>query len=67
MTTIPKDYRAIVKSARKAGWLIAKAKSGHINWYDPDGNIMTTTTGTGGRGRGLHNHLAFMKRHGIVP
>lgn len=63
----PKEYRRIVKAAQRAGWLVEHSRSGHIKWYNSDGKVMTTTTNSNGQGRGYRNHLAFMKRHGIVP
>lgn len=47
---IPKDLKPLARQARRNGWRITYAGSGHIRWHSPGGHIITTSsTPRGGR------------------
>lgn len=41
---IPKDLRKLARTARRAGWTITAARSGHLHWRAPDGRLVVTGT-----------------------
>jgi hypothetical protein len=64
---VPKDWRNILKAARKAGWAIWMTNGGHISFRGPDSDDQNfTIAGTGKMlGRTGKNYRALMRRHGV--
>lgn len=42
---IPKDLRKLAREARRAGWTITVARSGHLHWDPPNGPRIVTGAG----------------------
>lgn len=53
------------RAAREAGWTVEFLQGSHHYRIKRHGVYVTTLPGTGGRGRGLTNSLADLKRAGF--
>jgi len=61
---IPEPLRAMAALARKLGWRISLAGSGHLRWQAPDGAVVVTASTPGDR-RATLNERARLRRAGL--
>jgi hypothetical protein len=59
-----KELAAVRRRAHKAGWRVEWTGSGHLRWFDPEGHLVTTTSGTPSAG-GVHFALVALKKAGL--
>lgn len=59
-----KDVRAVVREAKKQGFEVTKAGSGHLRFKAPNGALVFAT-GTRTDYRGHRNFLAALRRAGF--
>lgn len=64
---IASDYRPIVRTLRKAGHEIRHLRGGHLAVEPANGGEMVVFPSTPGRGRGLANFKADLRRRGLLP
>lgn len=65
LSSISKDWRQIVKGARKVGWVVYINGSGHIQFRGPDGQDFSIATTGKMYGRTGKNYRAIMRRNGV--
>lgn len=63
-TFVPKDYRPLVKAAKKAGWIL-RPKKRHLLLESPDGATLVGFPGTPSDHRSLLNTRAELRRAGV--
>lgn len=68
--TIRKEYRPLIRAARKAGWRIViprTRRQAGVKMYSPDGETQITLHRTPSRGgRALENTKARLRRAGVA-
>lgn len=61
---IPEPLRAMAELAHRLGWVITRARSGHLHWHAPDGRVIVTASTPSDR-RGALNERARLRRAGL--
>lgn len=64
MNSVPKELRQIAKEARKAGWLLYRNGSGHIEWRGPYGRKARTPVRIKSPSA-ERNYLSQLRRAGV--
>lgn len=59
------ETRKVVRALRKQGFTVDRTTKGHLRVYDPDGNFVTTHSGTPSEYRGWKNFLSDLRRAGF--
>jgi hypothetical protein len=64
LRAVPKDLRAIAKTARAAGWTITRTASQHSRWQAPSGAIVICS---GSPSDANHHRVVCrdLRRHGL--
>jgi hypothetical protein len=61
-----KDIEHIIRMARRQGWRVEKAKSGHWMLYSPDGSAIVVASATPSSHRSVEQTIAKLRRCGFV-
>jgi predicted RNA binding protein YcfA (HicA-like mRNA interferase family) len=59
------DQRRLAKHAKKHGWTVTRSKKSHLLFFDPDGNLRATLSGTSSDVRSLKNFAADLRAAGL--
>lgn len=61
-----KEYRPLVKDARKQGWKIDLTGNNHLRFWPPHGGPPVITSNTPSDGRAKKNLIAALRRGGLT-
>lgn len=60
------DFRAMIRTAEKAGWTVVPTRNGHLKWVSPNGGTPVFSASTPSDKRAIKNHVALLRRSGLA-
>jgi predicted RNA binding protein YcfA (HicA-like mRNA interferase family) len=64
--SVPKELRKVAQVARRSGWEVSQAKSGHLQWKHPDGTTTVRSSLTASDKNAAQNTIKDLRRAGLV-
>lgn len=61
-----KETKKVIKELKKQDYHVELGKAGHYKVWNPAGRLVTTMPSSPGRGRGLQNRIADLRRAGFI-